>query len=375
MAGQRSRTIDAFRGFALICMVIGNFLLGLVWVPAWLKHAPDIGFTFVDLGAPAFMFVIGLNYVSSARRRFEEDGSVAAIQHFLVRYLAILGLGSLFGAGQVLLQINGVSINWGVLQAIGVAGLVTLPVVRWRPWPRLLTGLAVLVAYQFMLDRFWLGNVLASPHGGMLGSISWAALLILSTVFADLYHRQKHWFSSLLIASTVSILIGLILSTWFPISKNRVSPTYVLFALGLSGWFLCLFHILVDRLHWNLNLLVMWGRNPLLLYILHLMLQGLLTLPFHSTWVRMRLPGWSPFRYPCCWLHCPSLPGSWIEESCISVCEFTGLYCLRPPAGLYLLQRKSHRRLKITQPGRSHPFLQSVPSACRKRILAEPGHD
>ena len=284
MMEQRSRTIDAFRGFALICMVIGNFLLGVVWVPAWLKHAPDIGFTIVDLGAPAFMFVIGLNYVTSARRRFEKDGSVAATQHFVVRYLAILGLGSLFGAGQVLLQVNEISINWGVLQAIGFAGLVTLPVIRWRSWQRLLIGLVLLFAYQFMLDRFWLANVLASPHGGMLGSVSWAALLILSTVLADLVHRPTKGYAYLLTASTFSILLALILATWFPISKNRVSSTFVLFALGWSGWFFCLFHILVYRFRWNLSLLVMWGRNPLILYILHLMLQGLLTLPFMSTW-------------------------------------------------------------------------------------------
>jgi predicted acyltransferase len=291
MSAQRDRTIDALRGFALIGMVIGNFLLGIVWVPGWLKHATDIGFTFVDLGAPAFMFVIGLNYVTSARRRFQEDGSAAAIQHFVIRYLAILGLGSIFGAGQVLLQINEVSINWGVLQAIGAAGLVTLLFIRWGSWQRLLLGLLILAAYQFLLDRFWLENVLASPHGGMLGSVSWAALLILSTVLADLYHRRDRWFYSVLAASTLSIVLALVLSTWFPISKNRVSPSFVLLSLGLSGWFLCLFHLLVERLGWNLNLLVMWGRNPLLLYVLHLLLQGLLTLPFKAVWGAAEPPG------------------------------------------------------------------------------------
>lgn len=276
--------IDAFRGFALICMVIGKFLLGVVWVPAWLKHSPDIGFTIVDLGAPAFMFVIGLNYVTSASRRFEKDGSVAATQHFLIRYLAIFGLGSLFGAGQILLRVNEISINRGVLQAIGVSGLMTLLIIRQRLWQRLLIGFVLLFAYQFMLNNYWLTNVLASPHGGSLGSLSWGALLILSTVLADLVHRKARWIPSLLTASTITILLALVLANWFPISKNRVSSSYVLFALGLSGWFLCLFHILVDRLHWNLYLLVVWGRNPLILYVLHLFLQGMLTLPIKSTW-------------------------------------------------------------------------------------------
>jgi len=294
MKVERLDSIDAFRGFAVICMVIGNFLLGLVWIPTWLKHTPDIGYTFVDLGAPAFVFVIGLNYVISVRRRLEKDGSWLMTQHFLVRYFAILGIGALLGAGQVLLKIDGVNVNWGVLQAIGVAGLVTLIVIRLPAWLRLLIGLALLGGYQFMLDRFWLLTVLSSPHGGMLGSLSWAALLILSTVLADLYHRQKRGFIQLLAASSLSILLALVLTTWFAISKNRVSATYILLSLGLSGWFFCLFHLLVDRFHWNLALFIVWGRNPLILYVLHLLLQGLLTLPFASS-LGALTPAWLVF--------------------------------------------------------------------------------
>ena len=145
-----------------------------------------------------------------------------------------------------------------------------------------------------MLDRFWLLTVLSSPHGGMLGSLSWAALLILSTVLADLYHRQKRGFIQLLAASSLSILLALVLTTWFAISKNRVSATYILLSLGLSGWFFCLFHLLVDRFHWNLALFIVWGRNPLILYVLHLLLQGLLTLPFASS-LGALTPAWLVF--------------------------------------------------------------------------------
>lgn len=280
----RSALIDAFRGFAVFCMVIGNFMMNITWYPDWLKHAPDIGFRFVDLGAPAFVFVIGLNYLTSSRRRFERDGSWKAAQHFVIRYFAILGLGALFGAGQVLFQIGGVTVNWGVLQAIGVAGLMTLFFIRMPAWARLVSGLSLLAFYQFMLDRFWVAEVLASPHGGLYGSIAWGGLLIIATVLAELYQDQKHGFVKLLSASTVSIIVALVLHTWFVISKNRVSAPYVLLALGLSGWFFCLFHILVQRLGWQMTFLQCWGRNPLLLYVLHLLLQGLLTLPLMPIW-------------------------------------------------------------------------------------------
>jgi len=281
---DRSPLVDAFRGFAVFCMVIGNFMMNITWYPAWLKHAPDIGFRFVDLGAPAFVFVIGLNYITSSRRRFERDGAWKAVQHFVIRYFAILGLGALFGAGQVLFQIGGVSVNWGVLQAIGVAGLVTLFFIRLPVWSRLVIGLALLAFYQFMLDRFWLSQVLASPHGGLPGSLSWAGLLIIATVLADLYIDHSHGFRNLLAASTFSIILALVLNAWFVISKNRVSAPYVLLSLGLSGWFFCLFHLIINKFGWKLTFLQCWGRNPLLLYVLHLLLQGLLTLPFMPMW-------------------------------------------------------------------------------------------
>lgn len=313
MNKERNPAIDALRGFAVICMVIGNFMMGLTWFPTWLKHAPDIGFTFVDLGAPAFVFIIGLNYVASVQRRLDEDGTRGMIQHFVVRYFAILGLGALFGAGQVLLKINGETINWGVLQAIGVAGLVTLSFIRLPSWTRLLIGLSLLAGYQTLLDRIWLANVLDSPHGGMFGSLSWAGLLILATVLADLYHRQPHGWTRLLIGSGISIALALILNMWVVISKNRVSAPYVLLTLGLSGWFFCLFQILVERFRWKMSLFLIWGRNPLLLYVLHLFLQGLLTLPFATIWGASP-PPWLVFTQEIFLVGILSLLAMWLDK-------------------------------------------------------------
>jgi predicted acyltransferase len=291
MEDNRDPTIDALRGFALLAMVVANFTLNLVWIPGWMKHSPDVGFRFIDLGAPGFLFVVGLNYVTSAKRRLERDGSLEMTRHFLMRYLAILGLGSIFGAGQALMRINDVTVNWGVLQAIGMAGLVTLAVIRLGTWWRLAIGLTVLSAYQFLLDRYWLEAVLASPHGGLPGSLSWAGLLILATVLADLYHDQDKNVARLVTASTVCIIAALILSKWFPISKNRVSESYVLLSLGLSGWFFWAFYWLIHGLKMKLAVFTWWGRNPIILYVLHLLLQGLFTLPFGPDW-NLAAPPW-----------------------------------------------------------------------------------
>ncbi|HMN59437.1 MAG TPA: DUF5009 domain-containing protein [Anaerolinea sp.] len=74
----RIPSIDQFRGFAILLMVLANYLAGVAWIPAWLKHAPDIGLTVIDLIAPFFIFSIGLTYALAIRRRAAQNGWRAA---------------------------------------------------------------------------------------------------------------------------------------------------------------------------------------------------------------------------------------------------------------------------------------------------------
>jgi len=254
------------------------------WVPAWFKHAPDIGYTFADLVAPLFIFAIGLTYVRSAQYRLRRDGAWKMMQQFITRFFAILGIGALFGAGEVLLQFDGQTINWGVLQAIGVAGLVTLVFICTNTYTRLAAGLIILAFNQYMLDHFWMQSVLTSPHGGLYGAISWSAMLLLATALSDLYHRPTPNKVVFTLASALLLTAGVLLAFWIPISKNRVSSTYVLVSLGLSGLMLIIFHLLFDRFRIQLPLLTTWGKNPLVLYVLHLLLLGFVALP--------EIPGW-----------------------------------------------------------------------------------
>ena len=52
---QRIEAIDQYRGIAVILMVIANYLADVTTVPGWLKHAPDVGLTVIDLIAPTPM--------------------------------------------------------------------------------------------------------------------------------------------------------------------------------------------------------------------------------------------------------------------------------------------------------------------------------
>lgn len=276
---QRVRAIDQFRGFAIICMVLINYGMDIQTLPQWLKHSPDIGMTFPDLGTPVFVFAIGLTFGLSFQRRLRENGLPAALAHFIRRYLAFIGIGAIITAGQTMLGRELESLDWGVLQAIGCAGLLTLLVINLPSGIRLVFGLGLLALYQVLLDRFWLGLVLHSQHGGLPGSLSWAAILILATVFGDIFQNEETrkffpW------ASLLALLAGFALAFLVPVSKNRISASYDLITLGFSGVIFSAFYLT----NFRLNFFAAWGKNPLLLYLLSFIVTALFVLPPNPGW-------------------------------------------------------------------------------------------
>ena len=161
---------------------------------------------------------------------------------------------------------------------------MTLLVIGVPPLGRALIGLAVLAAYQVLLDSSWLQTVLHSEHGGMEGALSWSAMLILSTVIADAWKRSRVSEAGVAWPSAVALAAGLLLSLVAPISKNRVSASYVLVSLGASGLLFAVVLLIVNRLRLSAGYLRWWGINPLLLYIMHYLLLALVVLPDAPWW-------------------------------------------------------------------------------------------
>jgi predicted acyltransferase len=276
---DRITSIDQFRGFAILTMALANYMGVVVIIPAWLKHAPDVGLTVIDLIAPFFIFTISLTYGLSFRHRLEKDGAFKTYNQFLIRYLAIIGLGAIISAGETAVGENPSGIDWGVLQAIGMAGLITLLVIRLPVIYRWLIGVGILVIYQIILDYFLLDLTIRSPHGGLFGSLNWAAMLILGTALADLFHGKPPAKKAFPWVSLSIFAVGIGLALLLPVSKHRVSSSYVLISLGASALLFMLFDWLSYRFNWKGRFLVVWGKNPLVLYFLHYLIIGIYFLP------------------------------------------------------------------------------------------------
>ena len=283
---ERLLSVDRIRGAAVIIMVIGNYIAGVDIIPTFLKHAKDIGFTVADIVAPFFLLAIGLTYKMSYERRLLRDGGLKTTMHFVTRYCTLIGIGAIFTAGSV--SAANIPSNWGVLQAIGVAGLITLVFIRFNAAARTAAALVILILYQISLNRFWLDAVLSSDHGGFYGALSWTALLLLSTVAAELFFKKKAF--CWIFASGLSIA-GAVSAFFVPVSKNRVSLSYVLISLAICTLIFLIFDYLNSKVTVSAGFFVWWGENPVILYILHLIILGVFTLPNIPFWYK-EAPVW-----------------------------------------------------------------------------------
>lgn len=273
----RDLVIDRIRGALVILMVAGNYLAGVNWIPAFIKHAPDIGFTLSDTVAPIFVFVMALNFAPSFERH-SRNKTYDAYRYFSLRYLSLIGIGAIVTAGSVLVDRSS---GWGVLEALGVAGLLTMLVIKLPTLIRVLVGLATLGAYQYFLDNGMLQRVLHSGHGGLFGAVSWTALLILSTAVADYWRKgMKHY---LVCLGVLMVATGLA-AAFIPISKNRVSMSYILISLLMSAVIFLVVKLFSKNVKDRAGLLCWWGQNALAMYAFHLLLLGFFGLPNASWW-------------------------------------------------------------------------------------------
>jgi len=100
---ERILSIDRMKGLAIFCMVFfiaaGEFpCLGFLSRVSNDGSDPITlvpGITVADMECPVFLFLISLTYQLSFDRRAERDGRKKAYEHFLLRYLIFMGLGSI----------------------------------------------------------------------------------------------------------------------------------------------------------------------------------------------------------------------------------------------------------------------------------------
>ena len=161
--------------------------------------------------------------------------------------------------------------EWDTLQNIGLAGLMALPFVKFDKWGRLIMVSITFVVMTVLMQNglFPLANKIL--EGGIFGGFSWAGILLLGSVFAELKDDKRYWIMSSLM---LLISVVLIVAFGFTAAKRGCTPVYALFCASISS-----------MIWGGLNFLNSWkpkfsffairGSNAILTYILTLVVSML----------------------------------------------------------------------------------------------------
>jgi len=293
---KRKYWIDHARGFVMILLVVTMFLPRSIRegpLRFFLDHPENQTTTHLmnlyDIGAPAFIVLMGFLMPLSYFKRRERDGFKKAALHIIIRYGIILFLGLLvvfIDQGSLIKEVDSMTVvRWDVLPTLGLVGLIALPFLWLEPKIRAAVASIMLIFYQTMLIfGGWREYGIASVHGGILGTVfGFSALMIFSTCLGQLYfystdysENQKYKFYFLI--GTIFFVGGLLLSLipeWYP-NKRQVTLTYIMISFGASI-LLSLFFIALDKkMERPIFGLDSYGKSPFIIYIIAVVIKFLI---------------------------------------------------------------------------------------------------
>jgi predicted acyltransferase len=286
---SRILSIDVFKGLSITLMTFVNSLAFFENVPAWTRHAGDYGITYVDLIAPFFIFMMALNFTLSFKKRLERFGRRKAYLRFLRRYLIFIGIGLILFLE---VDVNTFQLHWGTLQVLGMAGLIHLTVAELKSVYRLIVGSFLIIIHQWMLSTSLALVIYEGIEGGVLGSLSWASIMIFSSVLAEALWDREKW-KKLMLGGLIFLFLGIFLGIYFGISRSYMTLPYVLISVGASSVIYYVFHLIFDIASKKLYLLKKErilsasGKNAFVLYIFHLLMisLGFELIPLNVEWL------------------------------------------------------------------------------------------
>ncbi|NVM44533.1 MAG: hypothetical protein HWN79_06430 [Candidatus Lokiarchaeota archaeon] len=282
----------------MIFLVITEFL------PAFIRVGSEIGhfflahpynekiveyMNFYDIGAPVFIFIMGLLMPLSFSRRKERDGVKKAVSHMIIRYGIILILGFIvifIDQGEIIkMEGDVLIIYWDVLPTLGFVGLLALPLLWLKPKPRALVATVMLVFYQFMLlYGGWREYAILSIHGGIFGTIfGFSAMMIYATCLGDVMLLNKEYtdkkkYQIYAIVGAIALIGGLLLwlvPGWYP-NKRQVTLTYISISLGASILLSFIFIGIDKKVQKPIFILDSYGKSPFIIYAIAIVLEFLI---------------------------------------------------------------------------------------------------
>ncbi|MHA1819172.1 MAG: hypothetical protein ACTSU2_11375 [Promethearchaeota archaeon] len=309
---KRLRWVDSARGFVMFYLVFTLFFPPEDWrkqefnsvIYFLFNHAgtQDKYMTLYDVGAAAFIFVLGLMMAVSYKRHIDKEGKAGALKHLVIRYLymTLLSVVLIFvfyqgfikhdDAGNIV-SISGIPvIYWDVVPAITVAGFVSIPFLLIKDWKkRMAAGYIWAIIYQLLMNFAGLKDYAkASVHGGIFGSIfGYAAISIVASALGEYAALSpdgaKEKYKNIALFGLANLIIGLAIAIpsmftdlGWEAAKRQVSFTHDLISIGVTVLGMMVF-IYIDQFKGKrIHLLEAFGANTFMSYFIGELIEVLL---------------------------------------------------------------------------------------------------
>ncbi len=306
---SRSLALDVFRGLTLAGMILVNNEGDWDLAFHQLKHTPWHGFTLADLVFPTFVFIMGVAVAFTAPKRDSVTGEKLTRPdwpHIIKRVAILIGLGLLFNFNPDRFTLAQYRIP-GVLQRIALSYLFCTIFVSYTGKRTQATTAAGLLALYWALmklvpvpgfgagDLSMQGNLVAyidnhlmpghlflpkwDPEGllSTIPAISTGLLGVMAGHWLREKRSQTETIAGLLVGGCFLVAAGMAANHWFPINKNLWSPSFVLYAGGLSmnGLAICLWIVDFKKIDFWTKPFVILGVNSITSYLFSEFLMGL----------------------------------------------------------------------------------------------------
>ncbi len=285
---ERLMSLDALRGFDMFWITGGHLVIAALagltgwgvfnWLESQMHHAEWHGFMFYDLIFPLFLFISGVTWPFSLRKRRSGGRTMGSIHgHMIQRMLLLVFFGMIYNG---LLKFDFEHMRYAsVLARIGIAWFfAALIVTHTKPvwWHAFFAG--ILLSYWAMLalipvpghgagdysmegslvghiDRLLLpGKLYKTVHDpeGILSTFPAIATALMGSITgnflmkSDMKIPRIRKFYFMFLAGALVLLAGWAWGHVFPVNKNLWTSSFVLVAGGISLLFLAIFYLVID---------------------------------------------------------------------------------------------------------------------------------
>ncbi|RQW78174.1 MAG: DUF5009 domain-containing protein [Methanothrix sp.] len=313
---DRISSLDAFRGLAMVLVLLSSNQGDWTYVIGPLSHSEWFGCSLVDLGFPFFLFIIGVAVpLSIAGRMGKGESREQIFFHALKRAAILASLGVLLMAMHYFIFMDFFRF-YGVLQRIALVYLALVIIFLSSPRSLVHASIAaiLLISYGLLLlassyysspheaimalfpitpekfnnpadslDTWIFGNLLYEYNKnlhmghdpeGLLTTIPSVSTGLIGVLCGTLLTSPRLSLEKksiyLALAGSVLVFLGIISQCIIPFSKNLWTPSFVIYTAGWAILVLLLLHWMIDQKGFQrfFVLPIALGQNSILIYFM-----------------------------------------------------------------------------------------------------------